>query len=322
MILLWRVTTRCNFACGFCAYDRRLGLPVRTMAPDEVARVACLAAELAERRGERLLLSWLGGEPMLWPPLLDLSQRLARHAGAAISATSNGTRLTDPAVRARILASFAELTLSLDGPAAIHDALRGAPGRFERVRAAILGFVAERRETGAAMKLRINLVVMKSTLAHVADLCRMVADWGVDEITFNQLGGRDRPEFFLKERLAADDAAELARLVPALQSELRARGVTLCASPHYLARIEASARHEALAVADCRPGEDFLFVDEFGRLAPCSFTTETHGIDIGAIRSVDDLAAVPERFRTARQARPSPVCRDCPSTQFFGKFAA
>lgn len=322
MILLWRITTRCNFACAFCAYDRRLGGTRHSVDPAEVERVALLAGELAARSGERLLLSWLGGEPLLWPPLLDLSDRLARHPGIALSLTGNGTRLGDPAVRQRLLQSFAELTLSLDGPEALHDALRGAPGSFARVRAAIAALVTERRARGASFKLRVNAVVMRETLPHFADLCLMLADWGVDEITFNQLGGRDRPEFFPHQRLSSADAARLAALVPQLKAQLGAQGVRLCASPDYLARIDASSRGEALPVPDCGLGKQFLFVDELGRIAPCSFTPADYGIAVSTIRTPGDLAALPARFRAARSSAPAADCADCPSTQHFGKFAA
>ena len=322
MILLWRVGTACNHACGFCAYDRRLNFARYSADPAEVERIALLAADLAAHRGERLLVSWLGGEPMLWPPLLGLSERLSRHPAVAISATSNGTRLTVAAIRARIVASFAELTMSVDGPEAVHDGLRGVPGSFRKLERAITAFAAERHAAGASLKLRANVVVMRRTLPHFADLCGMLVDWGVDEITFNQLGGRDRPEFFSAERLLPGDAALLTALVAALQPKLAACGVKLCGSPRYLARIEASSRGEALAVGDCRPGEDFLFVDEQGRIAPCSFTTEQHGIAVSDIRDTADLAALPLRFRAARAADPARECMDCPSTQFFGKFAA
>ena len=72
MILLWRVTTRCNYSCGFCAYDRQLTIPRLSIDPAEAERVALLAAEVARDRGEDLLLSWLGGEPLLWPPFADV----------------------------------------------------------------------------------------------------------------------------------------------------------------------------------------------------------------------------------------------------------
>lgn len=322
MIVLWRISTRCNFACGFCAYDRRLAVARRSVDPVEVERVALLAADLAARRGELLLLSLLGGEPLLWPPLLELSGRLARHPAIRLSMTSNGTRLDDPEVQQSVLANFAELTLSLDGPEALHDRLRGASGSFKRVRDAITTLVARRRAQEAALKLRVNAVVMRDTLPHFADLCRTLADWGVDEITFNQLGGRDRPEFFPPQRLSPADAAQLAALVPPLKAELGARGVRLCASQGYLSRIDASSRGEMLAVPDCGPGEQFLFIDEHGLIGPCSFTLGEYGVRLDEVRTPSDLANLPTRFRTARQRAGAVVCTDCPSTQQFGKFAA
>lgn len=322
MILLWRVSTRCNYACGFCAYDRRLAMPRREIDQAEVERVALIAADVARQRGEQLLLSWLGGEPMLWPPLLDLSEDLARHPAIALSMTSNGTRLDKVDVRQRVLSAFAELTLSLDGPAMVHNHLRGVAGSFDLVRAAIAALVAERKALDRQIKLRVNVVLMRSTLPHFADLCTMLADWGIDEITFNQLGGRDRPDFFPDQRLSSADAARLAGMIAPLRSGLAQRGVRLCASPDYLVRIAASSANASLAVADCRPGESFLFADEHGRIGPCSFTLDQYGVDLADIRTSADFAALPRRFRESRAVVPARTCADCPSTQQFGKFAA
>jgi len=322
MILLWRVTTRCNYSCGFCAYDRQLTIPRLSIDPAEAERVALLAAEVARDRGEDLLLSWLGGEPLLWPPLLDLSRRLARHAAIRLSITSNGTRLSQPETRRHILDSFSELTLSLDGPEALHDRLRGAEGSFAQVRDAITALVAERKAAGAALTLRVNVVLMRETLPHFTDLCAMLVDWGVDEITFNQLGGRDRPEFYPGQRLLPTDAARLTALVPPLRAQLAANGVMLRASPDYLARIVASSANAPLPVTDCRPGEAFVFIDEHGRAGPCSFTLDSYGVSLAEIYTAADFAALPGRYRAARNAAPASVCADCPSTQQFGKFAA
>ena len=70
-------------------------------------------------------------------------------------------------------------------------------------------------------------------------------------------------------------------------------------------------------IADCGPGERYLFIDETGRVAPCSFTTEEYGIPLKAV----DIASLPARFTAARSCHRSPQCRDCHSTQVFRKFA-
>jgi len=138
---------------------------------------------------------------------------------------------------------------------------------------------------------------------------------------FNQLGGRDRPAFFPTHRLRPQDSQTLSALLPTLRSRLGRRGVRLCGSEQYLGRIEAGTRDISLAIADCAPGESFVFIDERGRVSPCSFTSEDFGLPLKAIGSVDDLLSLPRSFATARERKPAPVCNDCPSTHVFAKFA-
>lgn len=322
MILLWRITTSCNFACGFCAYDRRLDFPRFGADPAEVERLTLLAADVAGLRGERLLVSWLGGEPFLWKPLLTLSANLARHPAISISATTNGSCLVNETVRNAVLDHFTELTFSVDGPAEVHDRLRGVPGSHDRLERAVRALAPGRGTRNSALRLRANSILMRDTVSHFAELCRAVADWGTDEITFNQLGGRDRPEFFPDQALTPEDALDIRRMLPALRAELAERGVRLCASDRYLDRIAASSRGEPLAVDDCRPGEAFLFVDERGIVSPCSLTGHSYGVPVSELRTATDLLSLPTRFTEARSSRRSLACDDCHSTQLFGKFAA
>jgi MoaA/NifB/PqqE/SkfB family radical SAM enzyme len=321
MILLWRVATKCNFACGFCAYDRRLNIPRDAIDAAEVARVVPLFQDVAAKRGETFHLSWLGGEPFLWEPLLGLSQHLGATNTLIQSATTNGSRLSSPTVRLHILKYFKELTVSIDGPSALHDQLRGVTGGFAKVETALRQLIAERDATATTLKIRVNAVMMRRTVPHLADLCRTLADWGVDEITFNQLGGRDRPEYFPANGLREQDVATLQATVPGLSAELENRGVSLCANGLYLDRIAASSRGETLPITDCKPGETFYFIDEHGAIAPCGFTTDDYGIATTELFTSDDVAALPHRFREMQQTRRSTACDDCLSTQIFGKFA-
>ncbi|WP_420140071.1 radical SAM protein [Sphingomonas sp.] len=319
MIVLWRTTTHCNYACGFCAYDRRLGGARRAVPAAEAMRFGTLLAEWARASGETVLLSWLGGEPLSWRPIWPVSARLAQ-AGLAISATTNGSSLDRAAVRAALIADFREVTVSIDGPASIHDALRGRAGAWDRVRSGLRALAQERGE--APLRLRANVVLMRRTLPHFPDLCLGLAEWGVDEITFNQLGGRDRPAFFPAERLRPGDIAELAARLPALKRDLQACGVILRGGARYVERLAASADNRALAIEDCGQGAPFLFIDEDGIAAPCSFSGAAYGVPIAALRTVADMDGLAARFAAARAARRLPTCDDCPSTQQFAKFAA
>ena len=65
-------------------------------------------------------------------------------------------------------------------------------GAFAKLAQTVPALVAERYAAGAGLKVRVNIVLMRDNIAGFAPLCRMLAGWGVDEISFNQ-AGRARP---------------------------------------------------------------------------------------------------------------------------------
>lgn len=316
MIVVCRVTTRCNLTCGFCAYDRRLPFARISIHDRAVERLIELLGAHRIAHPQRLLLSWLGGEPLLWRRWQYWSRR-ARDCGLAVSATTNGSTLQQRAVRAAIIENFSELTISVDAPGVRHDELRGWPGGYERICAAIAALVHERRQIGADLLLRVNVVLMRRTLPQFPTLARELGGLGVDEISFNLLGGRDRPEFFAREAVAPDALNHFLLELPSLRSELAAHGTRILGDSSYGARLAAASRGASWPISDCDPGEQFLFVDERARLSPCAFTGDSLGVPIMELARIEDLGA---QFRAMRASRRPQVCNDCPSTQLAGKF--
>jgi sulfatase maturation enzyme AslB (radical SAM superfamily) len=322
MIVVWRVTTHCNLSCGFCAYARDLSLPRVDVDENVVTRFAGLLADYQQHRAEPVMVSWLGGEPLLWKPIERLSVWMARELGLRVSATTNGTALRSDAMLRLIADDFAEITLSVDGPQSFHDAIRGWEGGFERLRVA----VARLRELSSGRQhrllIRMNTVLMADNVRLFAQLCDELASWGVDEITFNQLGGNDRPEFHRQHRLSAADVDELMQILPHLRDKLRPQGVKLSGGAEYLRRFRASATGQFLPVEECQPGNEFLFIDERGRIAPCSFTTTDYGVPVGDVITIEDLQGLVGQYTRTRHERRSRWCEDCPSTRVFAKFVA
>lgn len=320
MIIVWRITQRCNLTCAFCAWDRSVPGERLELPRERALRFGELLADYQSQTQDRVLVSWLGGEPTLWPPLYELAARF-KGLGLAQSTTTNATTLSSPRVQALVLENFSELTVSVDGFADFHDRMRGWPGGFQKTRDALVQLAAK-RASRSALKLRVNVVLMRHNIARFTDLCLALADWGVDEITFNALGGRDRPEFFPANSLRPQDTDLLARLLPALRSQLDAKGVRLCGGTEYVARISASALRERLPGTNCQPGKSYLFLNELGQVGPCDFTMGDYGVQVEDIRTVEDLRNLPARFTANRQQTPVAVCQDCPSTQVFSKFKA
>lgn len=321
MVVVWRVTEQCNLACGFCGFDRTVN---RLRVETDVHSIRRFGAVLRDWRlasGESVLVSWIGGEPLLREELRDVSRHYRQELGLSVSTTTNGTTLGSPAVRAHLLDHYAELTVSVDGVGALHDRLRGWPGGFECLSRAVPLLAREARERGAALRLRANVVLMRDNLDQFEDLCGILGDWGVVEITFNQLGGADRPEFFPEHRLTQGDVDRLRVLVPRVREALAGRRVRLLGGTAYLERFAASARDDRYRVADCGPGESFLFIDERGRVAPCSFTPALIGIPIEELDCAEAMMNLSRRFALSRE-RAGSVCGNCLSTQACQKYAA
>lgn len=316
LVIVWRVTGRCNLSCPFCAYDGTRRFPRQDADTQLIRRISGLLAET----GRPVLMSWLGGEPLLWPGLAELTQGLRSEHGFAISTTTNGTTLHREETRRHLIEHYAELTLSIDGFAPRHDALRGKKGLFNQVRHAMRMLVEDIAAAGRGPLLRANAVLMRDTISDFPALCRELAAWGIVEITCNQLGGIDRPEFYSANRLLPDQVAYLEDAWHGLKDELAAKGVRLLGGDAYLRRLHATAHGVPIAVEDCHPGEGFLFVTEDGIVSPCSFTTREYGVDLREVTTSRELLELPQRFRQMRQRARAAPCADCHSTQVCEKF--
>jgi MoaA/NifB/PqqE/SkfB family radical SAM enzyme len=284
----------------------------------EMRRFGKVLADFQQTTGQSVLVSWLGGEPLLWPMLTELSEYFTQTLGLKLSTTTNGTALAAPRVRTLLAKCFSELTVSVDGFADFHDRVRDSPGSYASLHDNVRAFAA----LGGRMLLRANTVLMRGNVVEYPALCRELAGWGFHELTFNQLGGNDRPEFYPDNRLLATQVSEFFATLPALRAELSERSVELRGSHAYLHRMAATTNGERLPIQDCGPGTRYLFIDERGMAAPCSFTTAGYGVSVSEIRDVAALIALPTRFAAMRRAERLAPCLDCHSTQVFEKFHA
>lgn len=321
LVVVWRLTERCDLGCQFCGYSREL---TRSRQATPAALVLAFGAALgqyAARAGREILLSWLGGEPLLWPALRDVGPALRAH-GLRLGVTTNGARLAGPWA-AHLAEHYAQVTVSVDGLADWHDHVRAAPGLFNRIAAGLQRLAAERARRGAGPRLRVNVVLMRSNLEQFEPLCLALAGWGVDEVTFNLLGGLERGgPFYERERLSPELWAAWRGRLPEVRAHLAGRGLTVRGDDRYLERLAAQARAEVWPVDECGPGQRFLFVDERGRAGPCSFTASGLGVPVSELTDGAALAELPARLQVRRAAARPAACADCRSTQVFGKFDA
>lgn len=127
LTMLLLVNRGCNLRCSFCdLWEGKENIPV-----DKAIRLLDEAHAIGTRT---VVLT--GGEPLLHPGLFAIA-RAAKARGMGVNVTTNGT-LVERHHDALVAAGVDSLSLSIDGLAPTHDALRGQVGAHARTWRALL----------------------------------------------------------------------------------------------------------------------------------------------------------------------------------------
>jgi MoaA/NifB/PqqE/SkfB family radical SAM enzyme len=135
------ITNNCNLRCQMCGQWSQEGyIRCNTKNLQNEMLLADwkrVVDELAAHNITTLLLR--GGEPFMFPGIIELLEYI-HGKGMYISIDTNGTMLKQYAADIVRIGNI-HLTISVDGPEEIHDAVRGVKGSFQRVRegVALLG---------------------------------------------------------------------------------------------------------------------------------------------------------------------------------------
>lgn len=193
---------RCNLACSHC-YSASSPLRSAILPVDQM-----IAALPALRREGYRVISLSGGEPLLYPGLVRLSDAARAH-GFGVVAISNGFRITPnhPA----LVAALDRVAISFDGMQATHLAMRGHPRAWDAGIAALRQLVAIGKPAAAAF------TVSTRSLAEVPEFVDLCASLGISSVQLRPLVLAGR---------AISDAAEMA-LGPADLGRLWMMGQTL-----------------------------------------------------------------------------------------------
>lgn len=151
------VTQICNLHCTYCAAggDGTFGDPVKKISVEKTLPQLKSFLDLVPE-GRKFHITFLGGEPLLYPEgirlLADYVRQMASEKSIRISFTvvTNGTRFT--AENIQLLADLkANITVSIDGPAWVNDRTRpnlGARGVTESVIQGLQELLKRKSELG------------------------------------------------------------------------------------------------------------------------------------------------------------------------------
>ncbi len=170
--LFFELTQRCNLVCRHCGSDCSSDVSLPDLAPEQVLEV--LRGVRAKHDPSRITVALTGGEPLLYPDFFKLGRAITE-LGFPWGMVTNGYAWSPAKVEAARLAGMRTITVSLDGPAEVHDWLRGRTGSYARAAETL------RLLTAAPWIQKVDVVtcVHRRNLDHLDQTRDLLAELGV-----------------------------------------------------------------------------------------------------------------------------------------------
>ena len=301
-LTVWlHVTNACNLACPYCYVQKS-----RDAMDETTARgtVDALVSSAVEHGFTALRLKYAGGEASLNLAVLfalhDHAVDRCAEAGLALSAVllSNGVAISDRLARELVAREIAVM-VSLDGVGAAHDAqrptLNGRPS-FAMVERSI------DRLRAAGVAPHLSITITGRNVAEIAPVVRFALE---RELTFSF-------NFYRENACSAglsDLEFEEQAMIDGLLSAFAVIEETL---PPWSVLGSVLDRGQLLQPRQktCGVGDDYVVVDQHGRITQCHMDL---GTTLGDVRHVDPVRAVRADTAPIRNllVDDKAGCRDC-----------
>jgi len=212
---VWEITLRCDHACSHC------GSRAAKARPEELDRKQLFeVADALERLGTREV-TLIGGEAYLNPDCEALTEYLSAK-GIWVSMQTGG-RAVDPAMVKRLKAAgMRAMGVSIDGPAHVHDVLRGVKGSHAAATRALDAMLAE------GLMVTTNMQVNRLTYHFLRDHyefldARNVRSWRC-QLTVPMGRAADNPQWLLEPYQILEALDTMAGLQMEAVERNKARG--------------------------------------------------------------------------------------------------
>jgi MoaA/NifB/PqqE/SkfB family radical SAM enzyme len=259
-----------------------------------------------------------GGEPLMNRDLPAICE-FFRDLGIRLSLLTTGTLLARRA--AEVAAGFNDVIVSLDGPAAVHDAIRRVPGSFEHIRAG----VAAVRRLRPGMRITARTTVQKKNHTELLATVLAAHDLGLDGISF--LAADLTSEAFNRSVIwPGDRQAQIALSTEEVRtlayeieqvigwSSARSSRGFVAEAPEKLRRIvhhfRAHLGHGEFEAPRCNAPWVSAVIEADGSVRPCFFHPPVGNATERSLEAVVNGPAARE-FRRNLDVASNPVCQRC-----------
>ena len=302
--LFWESTLRCNLACRHCGSDclRDDTSMAHELTPEIICRELSAIARHHDPAGVTFAI--IGGEPLIRRDIEEVGAHAAA-LGFSWGITTNAMLLDAPRLASLKAAGLATISVSLDGLADQHDALRLRPGAFERVTAAIRRLVADPFYRG------FDVICCVSTLNidHLGPFTDHLAALGVPRLRFTPVFSRGRAGAGSGLMLSGEQLRRMLAFVAEQRAVRRDIDVTLSEEGYWGPNWECRVRDE---FHYCGSGIGIGTILHDGGVTGCPSVSRRF-IEGNVVET-----PFPEiwesgfsRFREGRRALAAPGCGEC-----------
>ncbi|MGA3187697.1 MAG: radical SAM protein [Bryobacteraceae bacterium] len=304
-VLILYPHSRCNCRCVMCDIWKTDSTQEITAADLERH-----AADIARLRVQWVVFS--GGEPLMHSDLFRLC-RLLRAQNIRTTLLSTGLLLRRYA--AQIVDHIDDVIVSLDGPPAIHDAIRRVPRAF----ALLADGVAALLERNPALPVAARSTVQSLNCEHLRSTVEAARNLALRSISFLAAdvssSAFNRPTAWTPQR--QDQVAVAPSQIPTLEAEVEALIATgLCGdfileSPDKLRRIVHHFKEHLPEAPRCNAPWVSAVLESDGVVRPCFFHPPIGTVANGA--SLLEVLNGPQAiaFRLGLDVATNPTCRRC-----------
>ena len=274
------VTERCNLKCEHCFFWREVDSPGKTMRPDEWRRIA-------QHVGTTAMIALTGGEPFLREDLDEIAVGFAEEAHPiGLQITSNGLLPQRvEAITRKILAGAPDLpfavSISIDGPARVHDRIRALEGSWEGA-TETLDRLVRLRTAMPRLKIATGTVFCRDNQDVVEETLRDIQRrWEPNSMALILARGEPRDPALLKVDLEKyKRAMELVHGYSVVGSNAPlakvGKAIGAAVSREKMAVITRVAEHDEFVVP-CVAGALAGVIHSDGSVAPCEMLTDRYG---------------------------------------------
>lgn len=186
--LHFEITHYCNLHCFMCDLysGKREVNSLRSKLESAPLDLASYERILSEIKKFNPLVNLVGGEPFLYRELEGLLKLIKKY-DLDVSLTTNGVLLSKFA-HLLVKVGVDSLILSLDGPAPIHNSLRGKEGVFEQVFRGLEKLLKLRREN-RVLKPRVKIApcITSKNYTYLYEFLESIKDLDIEGVTISHL---------------------------------------------------------------------------------------------------------------------------------------